>query len=71
MRAMGKFSRHGLPRPIPATELQTIVGATQAFCSPEAMNSTVTDSTARWPFVFSHPLLSELPIGSTQKKPAQ
>jgi hypothetical protein len=58
MRAMGNFSRHGLPRPIPATDLLTMVGASQTFCSPEALNSTVTDSTARWPFIFSHPRLA-------------
>jgi hypothetical protein len=71
MRATGNFSRHGLPRPIPAAELQTIVGASQAFCSPDALNSTVSDSTARWPFLLSHPLFSELPIGAAQKKPTQ
>jgi hypothetical protein len=69
MPAIGNFSRQGLPRPIPATELQAIVGASQAFCSPDALNSTVTDSTARWPFLLSDPPFSNLLIPASRQKP--
>jgi hypothetical protein len=62
MRELGQKS---LPRAIPAKELQAMLGANQAFCSWDAANSTVRESLARWPFLFSHPLLG------TDKKPTQ
>ena len=64
MRALGKLSRAGLPRPIPAEELQTMLGASQAFCSWDASNSTASDLLTGWPFLFSYPLTR------TSKKPA-
>jgi hypothetical protein len=65
MYAIGELGRKGLPRPIPAEELQTIIGPSQAFCSWDASNSPVSDLIARWPFLFSHPLMG------TNKKPTQ
>jgi hypothetical protein len=65
MRAMGELSRKGLPRAIPVEELQIMLGTSQAFCSWDASNSTVRELVARWPFLFSHPLMG------TNKKPTQ
>jgi hypothetical protein len=65
MRAMGEFDRKGLPRAIPAAELQTMLGTGRAFCSWDASNSTISELMARWPFLFSHPLMG------TKKKPTQ
>jgi hypothetical protein len=65
MRAMVELGRKDLPRPIPAEELQTMLGTSAAFCSWDASNSTVTESMDHWPFLFSHPLMG------TKKKPAQ
>jgi len=53
---MGKFGRKGLPRPIPAQELQTMLGTSEAFCSWNASNPTVSQLMDRWPFLFSYPL---------------
>jgi len=65
MRAMGKLGRRVLPRAIPAEELQIMLGDSRAFCSWDALNSTVSELMARWPFLFSHPLMG------TNKKPTQ
>jgi hypothetical protein len=65
MRVIGKLGRTGLPRAISAEELRRTLGSSEAFCSWDASNSTVSDLTTRWPFLFSHPLLG------TNKKPAQ
>lgn len=65
MRAMGELGRKGLPRAIPARELQTILGDSRTFCSWDASNSTVSELVARWPFLFSHPQMA------TNKKPKQ
>jgi len=46
-----------LPRRIPSGELQTMLRGSPAFCSWDPSNSTVTDVTTRWPFLFSQPLL--------------
>jgi hypothetical protein len=54
---MGELSRKDLPRAISAEELQTMLGTSEAFCSWDASNSTVSELMARWPFLFSHPLL--------------
>jgi hypothetical protein len=62
---MGEFGREDLPRAIPAEELQMMLGPGEASCSWDASNSTVSDLTARWPFMFSHPLMG------TNKKPTQ
>ena len=64
-RAMGELGRKGLPRAIPAEELQIMLGTSGAFCSWDASNSTVSQLMDRWPFLFSHPLMG------TKKKPAQ
>jgi hypothetical protein len=42
----------GLPRPIPADELQAMLGPNQAFCSWDASISKVSESMVRWPFLF-------------------
>jgi len=65
MRSMGELRRKGLPRAIPAEELQITLGTSEAFCSSDASNSTLRESMARWPFLFSHPLLGK------NKKPTQ
>jgi hypothetical protein len=57
MRAMGELGRKGLPRAIPAEELQIMLGTSQAFFSWDASNSTVSELMAHWPFLFSHPLM--------------
>jgi len=57
MRAMGELDRNGLPGAIPAEELQMMLGTSQAFCSWDASNSTVSELMARWPFLFSRPLM--------------
>jgi hypothetical protein len=53
MRVMGELNRNCLPRPIPADELQTMLGPNQAFCSWDASISKVSEEMARWPFLFS------------------
>jgi hypothetical protein len=53
MRAMGELSPKGLPHPIPADELQVMLGPNQAFCSWDASISKVSEEMARWPFLFS------------------
>jgi len=65
MPVIGELGRKGRPRSIPAEELQTILGAGQAFCSWNASNSMVSEFMVRWPFLFSHPLMG------TSKKPTQ
>ena len=50
---MGEVNPQGLPRPIPAVELQGILGPSQAFCSWDASPSKVSEEMARWPFLFS------------------
>jgi hypothetical protein len=65
MREMGELDRKGLPRAIPAEELQKMLGTGGAFCSWDASNSTVNDLIARWPFLFAQPLMG------TNKKPTQ
>jgi hypothetical protein len=57
MHVMGELDREGLPRPIPADELQIMLGNSSVFCSWNASNSTVSDLTTGWPFLFSCPLL--------------
>jgi hypothetical protein len=54
---MGELDRKGLPRAIPAEELQIILGTSAAFCSWDATNSTIRELMDCWPFLFSHPLL--------------
>jgi hypothetical protein len=39
MRVMDELNRRGLPRPIPAAELQAMLGPNQAFCSWDASPS--------------------------------
>jgi hypothetical protein len=64
MRVIGELGRKGPPRAISAEELQRTLGTSPVFCSWDASNSTVSDLTTRWPYLFSHPLLG------THKKPA-
>jgi hypothetical protein len=54
---MGELGRKGLPRAIPAEELQIMLGNSRAFCSWNDSNSTVSDLLVRWPFLFSYPLM--------------
>jgi hypothetical protein len=65
MRVKVELGRKGLPRPIPAEELQIMLGTSQAFCSWDASNSTVGELMDRWPYLFSHPL------SGTNKTPTQ
>jgi len=53
MRVLRELSAKGLPRPIPADELQVMLGPNQAFCSGDASISKVSEEMARWPFLFS------------------
>jgi hypothetical protein len=53
MRVLGELSPKGLPRPIPADELQVMIGFNQAFCSWDASVLKVSESMARWSFLFS------------------
>jgi hypothetical protein len=55
--AMGELGRKGLPHAISAEELQTMLETSGAFCSSDASNSTVGELMARWPFLYSHPLM--------------
>jgi len=47
MRAMDELNSKGLPRPIPADELQIVLGPNQAFCSWDASISKVSEEMAR------------------------
>jgi hypothetical protein len=53
MCVMGELNPKGLPRPIPADELQAMLGPNQGFCSWDASISKVSEEMARWPFLFS------------------
>jgi hypothetical protein len=53
MRVLSELYPKGLPRPIPADELQLMLGPNQAFCSWDASMSKVSEEMARWPFLFS------------------
>jgi len=53
MHVMGERNPQGLPRPIPADELQVMLGPNQAFCSWDASISKARESMARWPFLLS------------------
>jgi hypothetical protein len=53
MRVLGKLDSKGLPRAIPAEELQVMLGPNPAFCSWDASISKVSEEMARWPFLFS------------------
>jgi hypothetical protein len=52
MRVPGEQSPKGLPRPIPADELQIMLGPNQVFCSWDASILKVSEKMARWPFLF-------------------
>jgi hypothetical protein len=53
MRVPGELNSRGLPQPIPAAELQVMLGPNQAFCSWDASIPKVSEEMARWPFLFS------------------
>jgi hypothetical protein len=53
MCALGELNPRRLPRPIPADELQAMLGPNQEFCSWDASMSKVSEEMARWPFLFS------------------
>jgi hypothetical protein len=57
MRVTGELSREGLPRAIPAEELQIMIGISAEFCSWDDSKTTINDLTTRWPFLFSQPLM--------------
>jgi hypothetical protein len=63
MDARGELSRKELPLAIPTRELQRMLGTSQAFCSWDASNSTVSDLIVGWPFLLSRPLMG------TNRKP--
>jgi hypothetical protein len=65
MWALGEVGGKGLPRAIPAAELQKMLQSNPSFCSWDASNSTTTDSVTGWPYLFSHPLATPM------KKPTQ
>jgi hypothetical protein len=50
---LGELDPKGLPSPIPAHELQVMLGPNQAFCSWDASIFKVSEEMARWPFLFS------------------
>jgi hypothetical protein len=54
---MGKLDGEGLPRPLAAEELEIMLGNSQSG-SWDRSNSTVSDLTTGWPFLFSYPLMS-------------
>jgi hypothetical protein len=64
MAVIGELGRKGVPRAIPAAELQRTLGSNPVFCSWNVSNSKISDLTTGWPFLFSHPLLG------TNNKPA-
>jgi hypothetical protein len=53
MRVPGELNSRGLPQPIPAAELQVMLGPNPAFCSWDASIRKVSEEMARWPFLFS------------------
>jgi hypothetical protein len=53
MRVLGEVNPQGLPRPIPADELQVMLGPNEEFCSQDASISQVSEKMARWPFLLS------------------
>lgn len=65
MHALGDSGTTSLPLAIPAKELQRLVGDSEAFCSWDAANQGIDESTDHWPFLFSHPVVSAI-----SKKPA-
>jgi hypothetical protein len=65
MHAISELDRKGLPRAIAAEELQIMLGTSRVFCSWDASSSRVSEFMARWPFLFSRPLMG------TNKKPRQ
>jgi hypothetical protein len=70
MRGVSKLGREGPPRSMTAEELQIMLGDSQAFCSWDATNSTVSESMDRWPYLFSHPLSAmKREISRGQQKP--
>ena len=58
MHVMGKLDGEGLPRPLAAEELEIMLGNSQPSGSWDRSNSTVSDLTTGWPFLFSYPLMS-------------
>jgi hypothetical protein len=65
MRVLGELIPKGLQHPISAGELQIMLGPNQAFCSWDASISKVSESMARWPFLFSG---HQAPAGHNAKK---
>jgi hypothetical protein len=57
MRVIGELGHEGLPRAIPARKLQAFLESTGAFCSCDASGSAIRQTMARWPFLFSYPLM--------------
>jgi hypothetical protein len=53
MRVVGEMSPKGLPSPIPADELQMMLGHNEAFCWWDASIAKVSEEMTRWPFLFS------------------
>ncbi len=51
MRVLGELNPKDLPHPIPADQLQVILGPNQAFCSWDDSISKVSEEMARWPFL--------------------
>jgi hypothetical protein len=58
MRALGELARKGLPRGIPAEELELMLQDSAQFSSWPAFSSTVREATDHWPFLFSYPLMA-------------
>lgn len=71
MRAMGELGDEGLPRAIPAEDLQILLGASDAFCSWDATHFKIIESMARWPFLFSYPLMGTRPTSPRDNPPSQ
>src|SRR5580698_6155472 len=54
MLTIGELGCRGLPRTIPAEDLQKMLRANPAFCSWNASNSPFSELMDRWPFLLSH-----------------
>jgi hypothetical protein len=54
---MGGLGRKDLPRAISAEIFQVMLGSSRGFCSWDTSSSTLGELLARWPFLFSHPLI--------------
>jgi hypothetical protein len=62
---MVKVGSDGLPRAIPADDLQAMLDADPAFCSWDATYAKTRDLLTGWPYLFSQPLSPSTQPAST------